>query len=254
MWIFCSGMFRSGSTVQYQVASHVVERSGRGTRVTWHSPDAFDAVRREHSAAGRLLVFKAHGLTPAMRDEVEAHGARVITVHRDVRDVVVSAMRKNGWTFPRIWREGRLDRWTRRFDEWAALPGALVSRYDDLVADLPGEVVRIAAHLGCPVAAGDAAGIGAAYGIERQRERTEAVRQRRVDGAAAAKFDPHSLLHHNHIASGASGEFRRVLRPEQIRAIEDECGAWLAKWGYAADRPALSLGQRLLRLQYRRAA
>jgi len=108
---------------------------------------AFGVLRRA-ADAGAISVFKAHGLTPAMREEIETNGDRVITSHRDIRDVVVSAMRKNGWSFRRIWREDRLRYWTRRFDEWASLPGAIVSRYDDLVSHLPQEVGRIAEHVG----------------------------------------------------------------------------------------------------------
>lgn len=254
MWIFCGGMFRSGSTLQFQIASHLVEDRGLGRRVTWHRPDAFDEVRRANPAHRESLVFKAHGLTPAMREEVEKNGARVLTVHRDIRDVVVSAMRKNANPFRKIWRNNRLKHWTNRFDEWAALPGALVARYDELVASLPHEVHRIASHLGLTLRADEAESIAEAYRIDRQIERTEAVRRRRASEGKTLKFDPHSLLHHNHIASGSSGAFRQVLSPAQIRAIEDECGEWMARWGYLPDRPALTSMQRLIRLSYWRVA
>lgn len=254
MWVFCGGMFRSGSTLQYQIASHLVEWSGRGRRVSWHSPDAFEEVRRASGRDGAIMVFKAHGLTSAMREEVEKAGGRVITAHRDIRDVVVSAMRKNGWSFRRIWRDDRLRYWTVRFDEWATLPGSLVSRYDAVTADVPGEVRRIAAHLQIPVTDGDVATIADAYSLERQRQRAEAVRHQRAIVGPAIKFDPDSLLHHNHIASGGSGDYRSVLRPSQIRAIEDVCGEWMQRWGYTADHPPLTSLERLLGLTYRRAA
>jgi len=254
MWIFCGGMFRSGSTVQYQIASHLVEQAGLGRRVTWHSPDAFVEVRDRQRSDPGLLVFKAHGLTAAMRGEVEAHGARVVTVHRDIRDVVVSAMRKNSWSFRHVWRSGKLRWWTRRFDEWAAMPGALVSRYDRLVADLAGEAGRIGRLLGIDVAPALAATIAAEYAIDRQRERTAAVCDRRERGELAVKYDPHSLLHHNHVACGGVGMYRGVLAPAEVRAIEDECGAWMAHWGYSVDDPDLGIGQRLHRWSLGRAA
>jgi hypothetical protein len=254
MWVFCGGMFRSGSTVHYQIASHLVEAAGRGRRIPWHVPEAFGRVRRTAGAVDGFAVFKAHGLTPEMREEVESNGARVITSHRDIRDVVVSAMRKNGWSFRRIWREDRLRYWTRRFEEWANLPGAMVSRYESLARNLEEETRRIAAHLSIPLRDGEAGVIADAYAIQRQQERTEAVRRRRETTGEAVKFDPHSLLHHNHIASGESGGYRAVLRPAEIRAIEDECGDWMERWGYPVDRPPLTTAQRLLRLTYRRVA
>jgi len=162
-------------------------------------------------------------------------------------------MRKNNWTFRHIWRIGRLQHWTSRFEEWARVPGAMVSRYDRLSADLPDETTRIAGMLDIPLGPGDAARIAADYAADRQRERTVAVREERLR-SDAVKYDPHSLLHHNHIASGAVGGYRAVLRPAEIRAIEDACGAWMARWGYEPDRPALGAGQRLLRWSLGRAA
>jgi hypothetical protein len=253
MWVFCSGMHRSGSTVQYQIAAHLVEQAGRGERVTFHRPEAFGEVRAAHDARHRMLVFKAHGLSDAIRDELRDRGGIVITAHRDIRDVVVSAMRKNNWTFRHIWRIGRLQHWTTRFEEWAMVPGAMVSRYDRLSADLPGETRRIAGMLGIPLAAGDADRIAADYAADRQRARTVAVQEVRQRGEAV-KYDPHSLLHHNHIASGAVGGYRTVLRAAEIRAIEDACGAWMARWGYAPDRPALGIRQRVVRWSLGRAA
>lgn len=257
MWVFCGGMFRSGSTVQYQVAAHVAETAGRGCRLPFAADGDLGAATSSVQAAAQadtLLVCKSHAVSDAIR--LQVHGGRgiVLTIHRDIRDVVVSAMSKNSWSFRKIWRSDKLRYWTSRFDEWAALPGALVSRYDDLVADLPREVGRIATHIGCPVGAADSATIAAAYSIDRQRSRTAAVRQQRQIDGPALKFDPHSLLHHNHIASGATGQYREVLRPAEIRAIEDECGEWMARWGYLPDRPVLTIGQRLRRLGYWRAA
>lgn len=253
MWVFCSGMHRSGSTVQYQIAAHLVEQAGRGERITFHKPEAFGEVRAAHDAGHRMLVFKAHGLSDAIRDELRDHGGIVITAHRDIRDVVVSAMRKNNWTFRHIWRIGRLQHWTTRFEEWATVPGAMVSRYDRLSADLAGETIRIAGTLGIPLATGDADRIAADYTADRQRERTAAVQEVRQRGEAVT-YDPHSLLHHNHIASGAVGGYRTVLRPAEIRAIEDACGAWMDRWGYEPDRPALGIRQRVVRWSLGRAA
>lgn len=254
MWVFCGGMFRSGSTVQYQIASHLVESACRGHRLPFgESPDfAAESPRLRVAAEAEYRVCKSHGVSEAMRSQVERGRGVVLTVHRDIRDVVVSAMRKNGWSFRRLWKAGKLSRWTRRFEEWAALPGALVSRYDSLSVDLAGEVRRIAGHLGLDVGDAKRREIAMLYAIERQRERADAFRAGR--GEARMKYDPHTLLHHNHIASGATGDYRNVLQAAEIRAIEDECGEWMATWGYEPDRPSLTLKQRLIGLTYRRSA
>ncbi len=253
MWVFCGGMFRSGSTVQYQIASHLIEHYARGRRITWHSPDEFEAVRLAHAAEPGWLVFKAHGLTRAMREELDRRGGRVITVHRDIRDVVVSALRKNGWTFCHVWNNGYLHRWTRRFDEWASLPGALVSRYEHLAEGLEHEARRIAGLLELPADDGLVAAVAAEYAIERQRERLVDIRTERAR-RIGIKFDPHSLLHFNHVASGEVGIFRRVLAPAEIRAIEDVCGGWMDRWGYPRADVTLSVADRLRRWSLGRTA
>jgi hypothetical protein len=253
MWVFCGGMFRSGSTVQYQIASHLVEHCGRGRRVAWHSPDEFEAVRLAHADTPGLLVFKAHGLTAAMQKELDHCSGHVITVHRDIRDVVVSALRKNRWSFRHVWKHGYLRRWTRRFDEWAAIPGALVSRYESLVEGLEHEASRIASMLGLPADETLVNAVASEYAIDRQRGRTADIRAKQSRGMLT-KFDPHSLLHFNHVASGEVGIFRRVLAPAEIRAIEDVCGEWMGRWGYPRADIALSMTDRLQRWSLGRTA
>lgn len=245
MWVFCGGMFRSGSTVQFQIASHLVEHFGLGERLTWRNADDFTATRADCPDDDRLRVFKAHHLSAAIRAELAAAGGLVITTHRDIRDVVASAIRKNGWSFRHIWKHRMLARWTGRFDEWAALPGALVSRYDRLVGDLGAEAVRIGRLLGVDVPADLAATIAEAYAVERQRERTADVRLRRDRRQLATKYDGHSLLHHNHITSGEVGGYHRVLRPTEIRLIEAECGEWMQRWGYPPADVGLGLLDRV---------
>jgi hypothetical protein len=245
MWVFCGGMFRSGSTVQYQIASHLVEHFGRGERLTWQKADDFASVKALHPDDGRLRVFKAHHLSEAIRDELHLAGGRVLTTHRDIRDVVASAIRKNGWSFHHIWKHRMLRRWTERFDAWAALPGALVSRYDDMIAHLDVEAVRIGRLLGMDVAADLAVTIGETYAIDRQRGRTEEVRLRRDRNELRTKYDGHSLLHHNHITSGEVGGYRALLRPAEIRAIESECGEWMGRWGYPIADISLTFADRL---------
>lgn len=252
MFIFCGGMFRSGSTLQYQIVSQLIEDRGLGSRITWHSPEAFSEIRSVNSGSSQMLVFKAHKLTSEMRKEIEENGALVITVHRDIRDVVISAMKKNDWSFRKIWRNDRLRYWTGRFDEWARQPRALVCRYEDLVADLQGEIRRIADYLDISLSRGEIASLARSYSLDNQKLRADKVASQLQAGSNSGKYDPHSLLHFNHIATGGIGEYNKILQPAQIRAIEDECGEWMMRWGYEAERPQLSLPQRALRMTYRR--
>lgn len=252
MFVFCGGMFRSGSTLQYQIVSQLIEDRGLGDRITWHSPEAFSEIRSLHSSSSQMLAFKAHKLTSEMLKEIEHNGAKVITAHRDIRDVVVSAMKKNDWSFRKIWRNDRLRYWTGRFDEWARQPGALVCRYEDLVTDLHGVIKSIADHLDISLSENEIGSLAQEYSLDNQKLRAGQVAIQMQTGRNMSKFDPHSLLHHNHIATAGIGEYRKILLPAQIRAIEDECSDWMMRWGYEADRPQLTISQRALRMTYRR--
>lgn len=250
MFIFCGGMFRSGSTLQYQIASQLVEDYGIGRRLTWHVPNQFPEIRKLYGSTEELIVFKAHKLTSEMKDEIERNCARVITIHRDIRDVVVSAMRKNNWSFRKIWFHNYPSLWTARFDEWSRMPKALICRYDDLAVDLLGIIHAIATQLGISLGDERARELAQTISLDSQKLRIQSIAEKRSGGHLTTKYDPLSLLHYNHISSGDSGIYRSVLRPAQVSALEDRCHEWMVRWGYQCDSPLLSLTQRIYRKTY----
>lgn len=245
MWIFCGGMPRSGSTLQFQLTAHLVERAGLGRRVEWVVADEFPRLRARHGADEGWKVFKTHVCTDEMRAEFEASNARGVYVFRDVRDVVVSRMRKRDETFDHIWESGFLDRILTSFDRWTRIPGVLVSRYDAMVADVAGEVQRIAAHLGIAVDRDECEQVASEYTVPRQLER---IRDAQARGALqrsgdAYCYDPISNLHPGHIVSGRAGEWRAALAGEEIAMLEDRARRWLAANGYPL---ALSAWHRII--------
>jgi hypothetical protein len=52
------------------------------------------------------------------------------------------------------------------------------------------------------------------------------------------RFDPHSLLHHNHINTGARRAWTRVLTPAESALVEIKFGDWLRSKGHLDARPA----------------
>jgi hypothetical protein len=235
MWIFCGGMARSGSTLQFQLTADLVERAGRGTRVEWVPPDEFPRLRERYAGYPGWKVWKSHECTPEMLAEFAAGNARGVYVHRDVRDVVASRMREGGLTFAQLWATGFLDRTLDRFDRWTTLEGVLVSRYGQMVTRLADEVGRIARHLGLAVGPDEQVEVAQQYTVPRQLDRIrEAVAGGRLrqspDGRTS--YDPVSNLHPDHIGSGEAGEWRRVLTREELAMIEDRAGKWLVANGY----------------------
>ena len=253
MWIFCGGMPRSGSTVQFQLTAHLVEHAGLGSRVEWVRPEEFPALRAKCAATRGWKVFKTHRCTPEMRAEFDAGNAKGVYVFRDVRDVLASRMRKAGVTFDHLWESRFLEQVLTGFDRWTSIAAVLVSRYEEMVADVPGEVGRIAAHLGIAVAPDECERVASEYTVARQRER---IRQAEVTGrlqrlpGRSVLYDPVSNLHVDHIRSGQSGEWRTVFTRAQVAMIEDRAKEWLLANKYALS---LSAWQRvMLKLWYTR--
>jgi hypothetical protein len=246
MWIFCGGMPRSGSTLQFQLTAHLVEHAGLGSRVEWVRPEEFPRLRDAGTAARGWKVFKTHTCTPDIRAEFEAGNAKGVYVFRDVRDVLASRMRKAGVAFDHLWEDGFLDRVLVGFDRWTSIEAVLVSRYEDMVTNLPGEVGRIAAHLGIAIGRDDCERVASEYTLSRQRERirqAEATgRLQRLQGLSVL-YDPVSNLHVDHIRSGRGGEWRTVFTRAQVAVIEGRAKEWLVANEYALS---LSAWQRVL--------
>jgi len=233
MWIFCGGMPRSGSTLQFQLTAHLVEHAGLGMRVEWVRPAEFPVLRAKYAAYAGWKVFKIHHFTPAIAAEFAAKNAKGVYIFRDVRDVIVSRMRKTGRSFDALWTVGFLERVLDAFEGWTGLAEVLVSRYDAVVIDVAAEAARIAAHLGLDVSRLECERVAEEYTVARQRERIhEAIETGRLERAAEAYYDPVSNLHINHIRSGRSGEWRMALSAEELAMVEDRAEEWLVANGY----------------------
>lgn len=233
MWIFCGGMQRSGSTLQYQIASELVETRGIGERIEYHAPADHDRVFQRHPSTG-FKVFKSHTLTNEIRSIIKKNDGLVLYCFRDIRDVISSLKQKNAHTpFTLEYIEGLARFLVEQDTAWTQLPGIHISRYEDFVHDLEGEVSRIANHIGISIASETASRIASLFSILEQRKRIAAIRP---DDAIFADedntYDPHSLLHRNHIHSGESGYFRTALSEAEQSAILRHAGDWLEARGY----------------------
>lgn len=177
MWVFCGGMVRSGSTLQFQITVRLVEEAGAGKQVEWAKPNGFPELQQKYAAYTGYKVFKIHECTDAVISEFHQHNAMGVYVFRDLRDVFVSMMRKESVTFKRLWQAPFLNGCLEQYKKWISLPGVLVSRYEDMMVDLPKEVARIATHLGIQLEPQKYNKIAADYGVERQLERIAAAKE-----------------------------------------------------------------------------
>lgn len=216
MLVICCGMQRSGSTLQYQIACAVAETTPDSCRVGYSCAEAPPESRESRRP---IWVVKEHGHAAGVLREWDFEHVRFACCHRDIRDVVVSM----------IQRKGRADDYAStgfvkmlvKYNEmWASMPGVLMSRYDDMAADIPGEVVRVASCMGVEV--GDPIALAAPLSMGTQRKLTDAI----------SKKDRRSQLKGRHIVDGETGKWRRMLTPEQVAVVEGAAGEWLLKNGY----------------------
>ena len=164
-------MYRSGSTLQFQITAAIVENAGLGKRIEWVKPKRFKEIRKKYANYDDLKVFKSHVCTDAMVSEFINHDAMGIYVFRDLRDVVVSMMQKESKTFNEIWNSGFLEICLVNFQRWTNLPRVLLSKYEEIIKDLPGEVKRISNHLGIFMDKSKFNQIALDYSIDKQQTR-----------------------------------------------------------------------------------
>ena len=86
MWIFCGGMPRSGSTLQFQLTAHLVELAGLGMRVDWVRAAEFPKLREKYAARGGWKVLKTHACTPAMQAWKASEERAWLTLPKRVRE------------------------------------------------------------------------------------------------------------------------------------------------------------------------
>ena len=244
MWVFCSGMMRSGSTLQYQIAKTLIEEAGRGEGVGSCVPGRFRELLRRHPGPNRVHVVKSHRYVPTAHRRLREGDARSIYIYRDLRDVVVSMMHKESKTFRQLMDEGFVHDLLRDDAVWSARPNTLVSVYEEVIADVRSEVARIAEFLDIEVDAVTLDRIAEEHSLARQNERLERFDfgEAGVAEGRANLVDPETLLHHNHVRSGAAGQWVEELSSEQVAEVEAIAGDWLAARGYALSHASAGPG------------
>lgn len=234
MWLFCCGMYRSASTLQFQVTARLVTSAGVGDQIGWIDFRRFSDIKAQHAEHTGYQVIKVHQCSDAIATEFAQNNAVGVYTYRDIRDVYVSSMQQRQKTFEQVWQENFLQQCLENHRHWLELPRVLVSKYIDLTTHLPQEIQRIANHLGITLTADQAAQIAADYAPNQQRARIEQFRQRLLltprdpnDHRELVDYhDETNLLHMNHIHSGENGRWREALSMAQVAAIESQVMDW----------------------------
>ncbi|MFT3829748.1 MAG: FkbM family methyltransferase [Opitutaceae bacterium] len=237
--LFCGGMIRSGSTLQFQIAAHLLESHALGERCAYLEPEALDKRLRDEEPTTLIRVIKTHVPTPTVLGLLKEHRALALYSYRDIRDVALSAMR----AFKIPWPEFRDNRWLETAIEaerlWTEAEGVLVQRYEDLVADLPAAIDQIAQHLGIGLQARETTELAKRFGLEAQRERLLAWEH---SAPPEATYHPRELLRRGHLAPDAPGRWKDNLPVAVARELTARFHAWLEQHSYSllVDGPDLT--------------
>jgi hypothetical protein len=229
-------MIRSGSTLQYQVVSDLLEERGLGRRVGFVEPNTFREFRSQFEAANGLSVVKIHDFLPEIEPWLKLERSQIFYTYRDLRSVAVSVMRI--WNIPFsevICQNGWLDKAVTSEARWRAYPKTLVSRYEDLMESLPHEIGRWATALGLSLTPLELEDLAARYSVPAQQERIRRANlsEQGMTTGPLDRYDAESMLHQHHITDGSMDGWKKELDSAQVRQIEDRYSGWLLDHGFA---------------------
>jgi hypothetical protein len=262
MLAICNGMPRAGSTLQYNVARCLVEKTGSGTAHAFITADEENPRRiataqlQEWATDDAWRVVKTHEVLDALPDLLATGRLRVLYVYRDLRDVAVSIQRAFATTGDDLMR--RLEEgvtWYHRLDVLRSEhPGRFLwQRYEDVYRDLPSAIGDTSTFLGLEADAALLHAVHAECRLESAEKITQAARRQlaralnalgkqspaRADAFAAQVRDAGwavqgSLLHHHHISAGRGepGGWRETLSEDNAALITGRFRDWLVARGY----------------------
>lgn len=227
-------MYRSASTLQFQITTRLVKDTFTGQAVGWIDAKRFSTVQQDCADWDGFKVVKVHLCTDSIASEFLQGNAIGIYTFRDLRDVYASYMKQRVKSFDYLWQERFIDTCLESYERWTHLPNVLISRYEEVIENLPREVQRIANHLGLDLSAEQCKTIAADYSIPNQQQRIQTFRNRLLQmqldpGDHREIIDYHdeeTLLHMNHINSAQDGSWVEVLSPEEAALISDRVEGW----------------------------
>jgi len=236
-WLFfCAGMRRGGSTLQAQLVSALLDDA----RIEAISAESFREMMSDRVNIRTPVVCKCHEFLPELARLQAEDIACVFYVYRDIRDVVASISKK--YSIPAFsFIHGGVLPILDEFEQWSGVPGAYIGCYESMLADLPAEVRKLGAHMGMSIDDARAKKIAAEFSLDRQRARIGSAfaDPAATGGLGLNAYDDRTLLHRNHIQSGGSGAFRRVLSWHEIAALEWVTRDWMSRTGYRPEYSAL---------------
>jgi len=230
MWIICAGAPRSGSTLQYQLTSELVEKAGVGFRCGYKEYEEIDQLIKTPIHKYEYRVFKTHMITQSIAEECLHDNVKIIYSFRDIRDVFISTIVKDKLSFNDGINSGFFENYKNSFEAWTMLTNILISKYEYFSDNVVLETFKIAHFLGLQLPDREIKMIGESYTFNKNINRMKSLND--IEEYNGKYHSKKELLHPDHINSGKSEQWREVLAKDQIREIEKRSENWLQKNGY----------------------
>jgi hypothetical protein len=254
VWVFTAGTYRSGSTTQYRICRDIVERTGNGIGIGYHT----EGKLKEHDKPKHpFVVCKVFDFLPEGFHNIHEEGKHmpsygskfftegrmksVVTI-RDPRDIIVSMRnreegrnrpgQKVAWDFETTVREN-FPAWLEQLVKWIDLGPdiTLVSKFELMTQNLNAEVRRIAQHLDIDLAHDMRGAIAKQYTVPALRRAKRQHQQRRKEDKGARE-DPW-LPGIPAINFGTSGMHETWLSGPERKLVEGVCEGFMKRFGYS---------------------
>jgi FkbM family methyltransferase len=232
MWIFCAGSKRSGSTLQYNIASRIVEIKGKGKRLPHSKPEEFKEVQKNNERDKEIKVFKTHLLTPDIKSFIESSDKeeiKIIYCYRDVRDVNVSLINK-GWLNQSLASMINFTKsYLKDYTEWMFFEDSMYkSNYEAFYNDIENEILGISKFLNIELSEEEIRELTNELSVETLKQTKGQYEQK-----DKFTFDSKTLLHEGHIQGREPKQYKSFFKEREIAAIESVAYDWLTKNDYS---------------------
>lgn len=240
MWIICAGAKRSGSTLQYNILSRLVEVTNSGKRITHFIPSEFREVKKKFIDYNGYKVIKTHIIYEELHEEIINGNAIIFYCIRDIRDVVVSYINKNWITYSREGIDKCIEDYLKYYRIWTGFGEILnSSRYEDFAFQISDELKKYSEVLKLELPEITLQEISKELDLHSVREAQNKIDEDKKIERFNNQFHVETLIHSNHISDGSTNQFLKRLNSTDIAYIESKAHDFLSDNGYKLYWPEI---------------
>ena len=230
-WVFVAGIYRSGSTTQYEMTRDIVTKTKNGIGIGYHTENK---LQEYDDSKHKIVVckvfeplFKSFNGEPSYADKFfRENRVKALVTMRDPRDVMTSMKKRSEgrkvdgkhteWSFDETLEN--FPYWFQRVDDWIEW-GAMATKYEDMILNLYAECKRIANHLEIDADDDLLKSVAKNYTVQ-------AIQKRKQDGKGMLPSRPGIVI-------GMSGAYKTWLSGSERKAVEEKTKWFIEKYGYS---------------------